>query len=262
MCGGSLNSPGFPPWMGFILPQLSWWEVLAPAGKCTEGCCSVVFCSHVLPFCRGQEFFHNTRSRLEVSAQGAYLACSLRKHFLHGVMEPPWNACQPSTVCLFQVHWKETWLHSSAWPGCMFDTLSAPQPVPVRSVSQPGSSSGLAAWHKHTKPTEPLTEPRCSSLCEHARVDNCWERRVPDNERILCGSMSSLPMRGGSSLSQSRTKVFSSALYCLSQSWLVQLGSGPQLILLSPPWAIPPGSAGVTRTMGKLRLLCRRILAL
>lgn len=41
-------------------------------------------------------------------------------------------------------------------------------------------------------------------------------------------------MRGGPSLSQSRTKVFSLALYCLSQSWLVQLGSGPQLILLSP----------------------------
>lgn len=41
-------------------------------------------------------------------------------------------------------------------------------------------------------------------------------------------------MRGGSSLSQSTTKVFSSALYCLSQSWLVQLGSSPQLILLSP----------------------------
>lgn len=48
-------------------------------------------------------------------------------------------------------------------------------------------------------------------------------------------------MRGGSSLSQSRTKVFSSALYCLSQSWLVQLGSGPQLILLPPPPLPTPG---------------------
>lgn len=66
--------------------------------KVQGGLPGVVFCSHVMPFCKGQEFFHNTHSRLVISAQGAYLARPLGKDFIHGVMEPSRNACQPSTV--------------------------------------------------------------------------------------------------------------------------------------------------------------------
>lgn len=143
--------------------------------KVQGGLPGVVFCSHVMPFCKGQEFFHNTHSRLVISAQGAYLARPLRKDFIHGVMEPSRNACQPSTVYSRFTGRRPPF---TLQPGLAttFIHFSLPQPYLSKiSVPQPRLLWADSLWHRHTKPREPLTKPRCRPLFEHAGVDNCWE---------------------------------------------------------------------------------------
>lgn len=85
--------------------------------------------------------------------------------------------CLSAQHCLFiPGSLEETSLHSSAWPGNVCHTFSLPQPyLSEISLPQPSSSSRLTVWHRHTKPTQPLTKPRYCPLFEHAGVDNCWE---------------------------------------------------------------------------------------
>lgn len=87
-------------------------------------------------------------------------------------MEPS-RACQPSTVYSGLTGRRP---HFTLQPGLatFFMYFLCHRRISVRSLCH-SHSSGLTVWHRHTKPTEPLTKTRCRPLFEHARVDNCWE---------------------------------------------------------------------------------------
>lgn len=74
------------------------------------------------------------------------------------------DSLEGDLASLFSLSWQ--FFHRFSLPQAYLSTISVPQPA---------GSSRLTVWHRHTKPTEPLTKPRCRPLFEHARVDNCWE---------------------------------------------------------------------------------------
>lgn len=88
-------------------------------------------------------------------------------------MEPPWNACQPSTVCLFQVHWKETWLHSSAWLH-VSHTLCSPAYL-SKICATARQLLWASAWHKHTKPSHWQNQgaAHCVNMLEWTTAGRC-----------------------------------------------------------------------------------------
>lgn len=74
------------------------------------------------------------------------------------------DSLEGDLASLFSLSWQ--FFHRFSLPQAYLSTISLPQAA---------GSSRLTVWHRHTKPTEPLTKPRCRPLFEHARVDNCWE---------------------------------------------------------------------------------------